>query len=521
MKIKTQVSLSLGIITLLLILLAVGGYIALGVVKTASAVYPNVLVTGILNNSDQSKALLELQLAVHQKDRQKIEAINAEFRERIISFAGVDPEGPLAAEQMVITGVRETSERYLAVLDAALAEDLSQPVSQRFTTAVNNLSNTQYTPDQVIQYIIDLTSNRIDTAISTITSIFVGAGFFAAIVSILMGALLSRRLKRSLEDLQYSFRRVSTGDLTAQANAKTKDEFGELAGYFNELSGSLKNTIQEMAEMMTDLSDISTRFKESGVSFEQRARSTSDETQMVATAMTEMAATIREVAQNAENTARQAQDANSQADSARILINNSVSRSKQLQTQMGGISDQVLQLKEKTQSISTVIDVIQGIAEQTNLLALNAAIEAARAGEQGRGFAVVADEVRTLATRTASSTQEIVDVIKALQSMAENTSTQIAQGTEDVEKNAKAIAEINEGLTSILTNISSISDMNHQIATNSQEQSHVAEDMNTNIVRISDLAEQNAAQTEQINADITLIDSLTQHVKKLVGKFQY
>lgn len=521
MKFQTQTTLSLSTLTVLLVVIAVAGYVALTTVKQLSSLYPDTLLPGILNNAEMEKKMVELQLAVVQKDSAKIQEINKNHREQIIAFAETNPNTPVGADPIVITGVSELSKAYLTLLDAALAENLQGPPSERFRNAVNGISNTQYTPDEVIDHIINVLSELINNAILQIIQLLVVASIVAVVISLTMSVFLSRRLNKALSTLTDAFKKVSLGNLVAKADDNGNDEFSVLAHYFNEVSSSLSTTIKEMAEMMIDLSDISARFKESGVSFEQRARSTSDETQMVATAMTEMAATIREVAQNAENTARQAQDANSQADSARLLINNSVSRSKQLQTQMGGISDQVLQLKEKTQSISTVIDVIQGIAEQTNLLALNAAIEAARAGEQGRGFAVVADEVRTLATRTATSTQEIVDVIKALQSMAENTSTQIAQGTDDVEKNAKAIAEINEGLASILTNISSISDMNHQIATNSQEQSHVAEDMNTNIVRISDLAEQNAAQTEQINADITLIDSLTQHVKKLVGKFQY
>ncbi|MDX1343961.1 MAG: HAMP domain-containing methyl-accepting chemotaxis protein, partial [Reinekea sp.] len=362
---------------------------------------------------------------------------------------------------------------------------------------------------------------KINGVIANIVRMLVGASVVIISLAVVFGLILTRKLSLGLSSLQLSFRKISDGDLTTKANDSTDDEFGDIARYFNELATTLSSTISQLATMMNTLADLSSRFRESGAQFQERAIQTSDETQQVATAMTEMAATVREVAQNAEETSSQAKEASDQADIARDLVGKTVSSSKDLQQKMSGISGQMLELKEKTASISSVIDVIQGIAEQTNLLALNAAIEAARAGEQGRGFAVVADEVRSLATRTGQSTQEIVDVIKALQSMSETAASNIAQGQDSVESNAESIKNIEGSLLSILDSISTISNMNHQIATNAQEQSHVAEDMNANVVRISDLSEMNAKQTKQINDDIKTIDQLTSQVRQLIAKFQY
>jgi len=521
MKIKTQVGATLAGTVLLLILVAFGGYMAVNIVNKASTVYPGILVPGIQNYADLRYKSLAISLAVYQKDKESIKTLAEDLEPRLIQFGIVEETSPFFGNTVLADGLALMSETMLGVVNSAKKEDLSKPPSSEFLAAVATLEGVSEQADFIIQRIVDLTTEKISSAISMIVKLLLIVSVIAIVLSSGMGFILTRALNRGIDGLRQSFRLISDGDLTVLADDKRRDELGEIAGYFNDLSASLKSTISQLAEMMNTLAELSSRFRESGQQFQSRAQMTSDETTLVATAMTEMAATVREVAQNAEATSTKARDATNEAGNARSLVETSVDRSQKLQSQMGGISDQISQLKEKTESISSVIDVIQGIAEQTNLLALNAAIEAARAGEQGRGFAVVADEVRSLATRTGQSTQEIIDVIQALQAMSETTSKQIAQGSEDVENNAKSITDIETSLMSILENISSISEMNHQIATNSHDQSHVAEEMNSNVVRISDLSEENALQTEQINADINTIDDLTGQVRELILKFKY
>jgi len=521
MKIKTQVSATLCGMVLMLIVIATGGYLAATVVNKAASIIPTALVPGVQNYNDMRFKTLEVALYVYQGELGKIGSLEKTLRPRVVTFGTIAEDSPYLGDKVLEKGLASISKKMLDVIDTAKVLKSGQPPSPEFLVALKTFEAMDSEATEVIQYLVDSTTTKINDVIATIVKSLVIASLVIVVLATSAGWTLTRKLSLGLRNLQQSFHQISDGDLLAQADASSKDEFGEIATYFNSLAGNLKNTISQLASMMNTLAELSGRFKQSGKSFQERAQQTSDETQQVATAMTEMAATIREVAQNAELTANQAQTASDEAAVARKQVETSVSRSRNLQTQMGGISEQVLLLKDKTASISSVIDVIQGIAEQTNLLALNAAIEAARAGEQGRGFAVVADEVRSLATRTGQSTQEIVDVIKSLQSMAESTSTQISQGQEGVEQNAQSITEIETSLVTILNNISSISEMNHQVATNSQEQSHVAEDMNTNVVRISDLAEKNAEQTEQINQDIHTIDELTQRVRGLIAKFQY
>lgn len=521
MKIKTQVSASLGTMVLLLLLVSVGGYLAVNMVRTVGNIIPVSLLPGVQNYNDMRYKTLEIALHAYQGNTTLINSMSEELVPRIEDFKYSEPDSPFYGDAFLDEGLLEIGDILLNVIELSQKQVPGEPPTADFLAALNEMEGMDERATEVIAYLVDSTAGLVNGVIGNIVKILAIFSVFAVIIALGIGWFLTRKLNSGIAGLSHSFRLISDGDLTVIADDSKKDELGEIASYFNGLASSLKTTIGQLAQMMNTLAELSSRFRASGESFQERAQQTSDETQQVATAMTEMAATIREVAQNAEATSAQAQDASDQADTARELIDNSVSRSKQLQTNMSGISAQILQLKEKTESISTVIDVIQGIAEQTNLLALNAAIEAARAGEQGRGFAVVADEVRSLATRTGQSTQEIVDVIQALQSMSESTAKEIASGQESVEANAEAISHIEQSLSGILENISTISSMNHQIATNSQEQSHVAEDMNSNVVRISDLAEQNASQTEQINRDIQTIDELTQGVHRLIEKFRY
>jgi methyl-accepting chemotaxis protein len=257
---------------------------------------------------------------------------------------------------------------------------------------------------------------------------------------------------------------------------------------FNNMVGNFDALIAELRDASSKLSDMSSNLLNVSQVTGSNISSQHDQIDQVATAMTEMSMTIQEVANNAQAAATAANDADTEANSGAEVVNRAVAMTHELIAKMNDASGSIMQLAENAQNIGSVVDVIRGISEQTNLLALNAAIEAARAGEQGRGFAVVADEVRTLAQRTQESTTEIQNIIESLQAVTDRAVDNITTGQEKTEETSEEIRKAGEALQRIVGSVSQISNMNTQIATAAEEQSVVSESISENIVLISDLS---------------------------------
>jgi methyl-accepting chemotaxis protein len=240
----------------------------------------------------------------------------------------------------------------------------------------------------------------------------------------------------------------------------------------------------------------------------------------VATAMNQMSATVQEVARNAASAADAAQQASTQANQGKGIVTEGVSAIQSLAAEVERAAEVIHKLELDSASIGKVVDVIKGIAEQTNLLALNAAIEAARAGEQGRGFAVVADEVRTLATRTQESTQEIQQMIERLQACATDAVKVMDSGRKQAHISVEKSVAAGNALGAITSSVTAISDMNTQIASAAEEQGAVAEEINRNIVNISQVADQTVAGAQQTAASSEVLSKLAVQLQDLVAKFR-
>jgi methyl-accepting chemotaxis protein len=244
------------------------------------------------------------------------------------------------------------------------------------------------------------------------------------------------------------------------------------------------------------------------------------ETEMVASAITEMTATVQEVASNAEGASRAAADADNEAKEGNQVVNSTVQAITALAREIEDSSAVIEKLKGDSENIGTVLDVIKGIAEQTNLLALNAAIEAARAGEQGRGFAVVADEVRTLAQRTQQSTAEIEGLIDALQGGAEQAVSVMTQSRDRAGATVEKAQHAGQSLSSITQAVETILQMNTQIATASEEQSAVSEEIQRNVVNIQTISEETSMGAEQTSSASAELARLGEQLQALVGQFK-
>lgn len=310
------------------------------------------------------------------------------------------------------------------------------------------------------------------------------------------------------------------GDLTARLDDSGNDEISELSTAFNRYTekihgivGKVQEAAKELTTSSDDLNTVSTETNSSMV--QQR-----NETQQAATAVTEMAATVKEIAKSSEAAAFSAREADKEALDGKDIIGQAAETINVLASEVEKSAEVINRLESGSDAIGSVLDVIRGIAEQTNLLALNAAIEAARAGEQGRGFAVVADEVRTLASRTQQSTQEIQEMIESLQTGSREAVKVMESSRATTQKTVEKASEAADSLNKIAGSVAVISDMNIQIASAAEEQSAVAQEIDRNIVQISGLAENGAEQSTHVSDASERLSGLSTSLAELVGKFK-
>jgi len=310
------------------------------------------------------------------------------------------------------------------------------------------------------------------------------------------------------------------GDLTRKLNERGGTELSALARYFNQFVDKIRETVSRTAEAVNHLDHVTGRLSHISEQTVQGADRQYAETERAATAMTEMASTSVEVADNARLAADGATDADGSAQDGQRVVSQTMDSINQLANEVARAADVIGSLQQDSLQIGGILDVIRGIAEQTNLLALNAAIEAARAGEQGRGFAVVADEVRTLASRTQDSTMEIQAMIERLQKSSEEAVEVMNNGRSLAEETVDQAGQTSHSLATITSAVNSISEMNASISTAAEEQSKVAEEINQNIVTISDISQQTASGSNEIAQATEEMTQLAQTLKSLVGAFR-
>ena len=351
-----------------------------------------------------------------------------------------------------------------------------------------------------------------------LTALF--ALFFGALSVWAINRQIVRPLHESLELAEHIAQGDLSRDLGGDLHLQRRDELGQLQrtmlrmrDSLGELIGHIGGSVGQLATAADELSAVTEQTR-AGVDSQRL------ETEQVASAIEEMAATVQEVARNAEQASGAARQADAQARDGEQVVGQAIARIDQLAAEVERSTQAMARLRGDSGKIGSVLDVIKSVAEQTNLLALNAAIEAARAGEAGRGFAVVADEVRALAQRTQQSTEEIEALVAGLQSGTRQVSS-VMLGSRELTASSVALSrQAGESLGSITRTVSNIQAMNQQIATAAEEQSAVAEEISRSVVSVRDVSEQTAAASEEVAASSVELARLGGQLQTLVSHFR-
>ncbi|MFS0825636.1 methyl-accepting chemotaxis protein [Pseudomonas phoenicis] len=421
-------------------------------------------------------------------------------------------------------------------LPASYAADL-QAAGQALATyrdAVNQVASAQSASEEALQHMADqgqvmfdnsrqLTETqtqvrdqdaqqaRLLLALSTLVAVVLG---------IIAAWIITRQITVPLRETLSAAERVANGDLSQQLQVDRRDELGQLQASMQHMTQGLRQLIGGIGDGVTQIASAAEQLSAVTGQTSAGVNSQKVETDQVATAMNEMAATVQEVARNAEQASEAALMADQQAREGDRVVGEAVAQIERLAHEVNNSSEAMGELKQESDKIGSMLDVIKSVAQQTNLLALNAAIEAARAGEAGRGFAVVADEVRSLAQRTQQSTEEIEELIANLQQGTQRVADVMDASRGLTDSSVELTRRAGGALGTITRTVSSIQAMNQQIATAAEEQSAVAEEINRSVMNVRDISDQTAAASEQTASSSVELARLGTHLQGLVARFR-
>jgi methyl-accepting chemotaxis protein len=427
----------------------------------------------------QFKAILEARAVYVQTQKNVIGMIETDQKE--------------AARKELLTNVRKAQTAYFDVLDKMIEHQTTE---------------------------VDRVGNAADHAATQAFWIILVVLFISALLSILMALLIIRSITRPMAELVAMNHRLAEGDLTVVISVTGSDEVGQLAESSRTVVANLHNIINRVADTSSQVASAANQLHSTAEQIATGAEEVAAQSGTVATAGEEMSATSSDIAQNCQMAAEGAQRASQTASDGAAVVERTVVVMGQIAEKVQESARTVESLGARSDQIGAIIGTIEDIADQTNLLALNAAIEAARAGEQGRGFAVVADEVRALAERTTRATKEIGEMIKAIQRETKGAVTAMEQGVHQVESGTVEAAKSGQALQEIMQQINDVAMQVNQIATAAEEQTATTSEISSNMMQITEVVQQTSQGAQESATAAAQLNGNAEELQRLVRQFK-
>lgn len=477
---------------------------------------------------DINESIKGLILADTPAEREKITARIEEYRKayreniEFVEKTTKTPEGKKLIEELknTITAASEINKKLTAM---ALAGDINQFRSLMNSAGDKAIGQTTKAGNALLDYYekrVDLRVAGAKEVSKTAIWFMYGFGLAALVLSIVTSIVITRSIKRPLNEIVGTITDIAGGDLTRRVDYQSKDELGQLCNHFNDFVGVFQNIMVGLVADAGKVASASTQLMSTAHLMAEGSEEVVAQANTVATAGEEMAATSNDIAHNCHLTAQSARRANDAAVEGSGVVQATV-------TVMGSIAECVKSaaktvelLGSRSDQIGAIVGTIEDIADQTNLLALNAAIEAARAGEQGRGFAVVADEVRALAERTTRATKEISDMIKSIQNETKSAVTAMEEGNKEVERGTQEAARSGRALEDILEQINAVTMQANQIATAAEEQTATTSEISSNMMQITEVVQRTARGAGETSESAKSLSEMSEDLQRVVSKFK-